>query len=508
LPDLPLAAYSIIISGSGMIAIAMITTGNIMMLAMAGNIAVVSLMIVYMVSRQYAQLKRIVMSRSALNRQQKKTQRQAHQDQLTGLPNRRALLDALEKRVEDRQMSSVALALLDLNGFKPVNDTYGHATGDSLLAIIGKRLQETVNGGGLVARLGGDEFAILLEDGEDIAEIYMLVERARSEIAENIVINDCALSVSACFGLVISEQMPNDPLELIRRADIALYEAKRKNHGAISLYEQAMDDKVKRSTLIEQGLADPVMLAGIVLHYQPIFQTSGGRHVGFEALARWNHSELGPIEPREFIEAAERCGRIIGLTLHLFEKALETAKSWPDDIFLSFNLSASGLATSGLNRAIPDLLQKYGFDPYRLALEVTETALLRDKMGARNILESFQQMGIRIFLDDFGAGHASIGYLRNIHFDGIKLDGSLISDIIHNAKARDLLIGVLHLCKAVGASVTAEMIESEAQLALLRPLPIDCVQGYLLGGPVPADETLEPDSEKRANRARLLSAIS
>jgi predicted signal transduction protein with EAL and GGDEF domain len=314
------------------------------------------------------------------------------------------------------------------------------------------------------------------------------------------------LTLGASFGLVICEEMPNDPLELIRKADIALYEAKKTKSGSISLYEQAMDEKVKRNTLIEQGLSDDGTMAGITLHFQPILPITGGDKMGFEALARWNHPVLGPIEPREFIEAAERCGRMISLTLHLFEMALETAKKWPDNVSLSFNLSASGLATSGLHKIIPEILEKHAFDPQRLALEVTETALLQDKMDARDVLESMQKLGIRIVLDDFGAGYASIGYLRNIRFDGIKLDGSLVSDIIHDTKARELLIGVLHLCKAVGASVTAEMIESEAQLALLKPLPIDYVQGYLLGSPVPADDTFEQDQEKRAKRLRLLAS--
>jgi diguanylate cyclase (GGDEF)-like protein len=506
LMSLPAAAYSIITTGTGIIVLGMITTRNPMLMAMAGNIAVVSVLIVYMVSRYSHQLRRIVASRSALTAQQEKTHELAYQDQLTKLPNRRALMAALQRQAQDNARSSVALALLDLNGFKSVNDTYGHATGDILLSIIGERLKSVVGTCGLVSRLGGDEFAIHFYDAENIGEMYVLIEELQNKLSDSAIVNNHRLSVGASFGLAVCEQMPDDPMELIRRADIALYEAKKQHHQAISLYEQAMDDKVQRSAIIEQALADPETLSAITLNYQPIFQTAGAQHVGFEALARWEHPVLGTIHPQEFIEVAERTGHIVNLTLHLFDLALTTAKRWPENTGLSFNLSASGLATSGLNRTLPAIMKKHGFDPGRLALEVTETALMRDKLGARNMLEYLQKMGIRIVLDDFGAGHASIGYLRNIRFDGIKLDGSLVNDILHNANARELLIGVLHLCKAIGATVTAEMIESEAQLDLLRPMKVDFVQGYLLGEPVPAEDTFEPDHFKQANRVRLLSA--
>jgi diguanylate cyclase (GGDEF)-like protein len=504
--SLPLAAYSIILSGSGMITVAMIATGKLMLIVMAANIAIVCLLVVYMVSHQYAQLRRIVRSRSALNEQQEITHKLAHQDQLTGLPNRRALLDALNSRKSDHPDAAIALALLDLNGFKPVNDTYGHAVGDQLLAVVGGRLREVVGDAAMAARLGGDEFAILFHSDASIGRVYDFIEKARDAIMAPIQINDSGLSVGAAFGLVSSEYMPDDPMELIRNADIALYEAKRKKQNAISLFEHHMDEKVKRSTIIEQALSDKAMLDQITLNYQPIFQARDGKLVGFEALARWNHPTLGNINPKEFIEAAERCGRVISLTLHLFECALVTAKHWERDLFLSFNLSASGLTTSGLNRIIPELLDEHGFDPARLSLEVTETALLQDKVGARNILNSLQQSGIRIVLDDFGAGHASISYLRNIHFDGIKLDGTLISDIQHNAKARELLVGVLHLCKAVGATITAEMIENEAQLALLKPMAITYVQGFLLGEPVPAQQTFGEGLSQQAKRNKLFAS--
>jgi EAL domain-containing protein (putative c-di-GMP-specific phosphodiesterase class I) len=261
---------------------------------------------------------------------------------------------------------------------------------------------------------------------------------------------------------------------------------------------------VKRRTLIEQALSDRDQMQAITLKYQPIFALRDATHVGFEALARWEHPELGTINPADFVEAAERSGLVTRLTVHLFEQAVETASNWPDDVMLSFNLSGSGFGTSGLDRLLPEILDKAGFDPKRLAVEVTETALLSDPAAARKVLRSLQKIGVRIVLDDFGAGYASIGYLREMRFDSIKLDGSLIRDITQNQRARELLMGVLHLCQAIGAKVTAEMVETEAQLALLRPLPIAHVQGYLLGRPVEREDTFEEDADKRAYREQLM----
>jgi diguanylate cyclase (GGDEF)-like protein len=502
----PRAAYSIMLSGSSMIIIATAATGEPKLIGLAINVSIVSLLVIYMIARQYRQLRTSVDARKELIEQRQQAQMLAEHDQLTGLPNRRALLNELQARQKSHPMESISMAMLDLDGFKPVNDTFGHAAGDDLLIAIAERLRNTIGEQGLIARLGGDEFAILFNRSADLGLAYDLIEAARMEIMKPLTINSYPVSLGVSVGLVIKDEMPDDPLQLLQHADIALYDAKATHKSAICIFEQSMDEKVKRATIIEQSLADEVLLEGIEIVFQPIFEMQTGNHIGFEALARWEHPLLGRIYPNEFIAAAERCGWVRPLTHLLFEKALETAKLWDDYAILSFNLSGSGIGSSGFEKTIPEMLAKFDFPPQRLALEITETALLRDKMGARHVLQSLQSLGIRIVLDDFGAGYASIGYLRNFRFDGIKLDGSLIREICHNANARDLLNGVLHLCKAIGVSVTAEMVETEAQLALLRPLPIDNIQGYLLGEPVAAGDTFEPDSAKRAYRQQVLTA--
>lgn len=505
LNGLPLAAYSILTSGSAIVVSAMLLTGNNMLVAMSANIIVVSIMIVYMVAKQYAQIRRLVSSRSKIIEQRSYANELAYQDQLTGLPNRRAMLKALHEILEDEPDTPVAMLMLDMNGFKSVNDTYGHAAGDHLLTTVGQRLKAIAGEAALIARLGGDEFAILICQDTNANRIYNKAEVILHEISKPLVLEDHELHIGTAIGIAIEHHMPDDPLELLRHADIALYEAKGKENSQISMFEGSMEARVKRRTLIEQALSDREEMQDITLNYQPFFRMKDGAHVGFEALARWQHPELGEIRPAEFVDTAERNGLAARLTIHLFRQAIDTAKLWDDDIHLSFNLSGSGLGTSDLDILLPDIIREKNFDPSRLHVEVTETALLGNFEPARRVLSKLHDLGVKIVLDDFGAGYASIGYLREMPFDGIKLDGSLIGDIDRNERSRQLLIGVLHLCRAIGTKVTAEMVESEEQLALLRTLPIENMQGYLLGRPVKANATLKEDVEKREYRRSLFS---
>jgi diguanylate cyclase (GGDEF)-like protein len=501
---LPAATYAVMITGTLYIVVAMCITGDIMMMGMATNIAMVSGLVIYMVANQFRQFRNIVDSRSKIVEQRAYANRLAHRDQLTDMPNRRAFLDALHCHTEEFGNGPVAVVMIDLNGFKPINDTYGHAAGDKLLVNAGRCLTEVVGGTGIVARLGGDEFAVLFTKPIGVDWIHDRVRQMLYEMNKPILIDGHEIRLGAAFGVCHLEQIPAVPVELIQHADIALYDAKNSKLSAISFFEGKMEDRVQRRTRIEQALSDSLQMADIDLHFQPIFSLSDSAHIGFEALARWEHPELGTISPTEFVGAAERCGLATKLTIHLFHQALKTASKWPDHIRLSFNLSGSGLGTSNLDSILPDILAQMNFCPSRLSVEVTETALLSNPGIAQLMLGRLRDIGIRIVLDDFGAGYASIGYLQEMQFDGIKLDGSLIRNIVTDVKSRNLLIGVLHLCKSINAEVTAEMVETEQQFALLKSLPIDFVQGYLLGSPVHASDTMVPDPDKVDIRDKLL----
>ncbi len=504
LSNLPPAAYAVMITGSTYIAIAMYCTGEIIMMQMSSNIMLITGLVIYIVANQFGQLRKIVDSRSQIVEQRAYANRLAHNDQLTNMPNRRAFIEALQGHKQNFGDGPVAVVMIDLNGFKPINDTYGHAAGDQLLINAGRCLTDVVGRTGVVARLGGDEFAVLFTKPVGQDWIRDRVRQMLYEMNKPIEIDGHEIRLGAAFGVRYVEQIPADPMELIQRADIALYDAKNSKVSAISFFEGSMEDRVKRRTLIEQALSDSMQMADIDLHFQPIFNLKDGLSAGFEALARWDHPELGTISPMEFVVAAERCGLATKLTIHLFNQALKTASKWPEHVRLSFNLSGSGLGTSNLDTILPEILRQMNFCPSRLSVEVTETALLSNTEVAQAMLGRLRDIGVRIVLDDFGAGYASIGYLQTMQFDGIKLDGSLIRNITTDEKSRNLLIGVLHLCQSIKASVTAEMVESPEQLALLKALPIDFVQGYLLGGPVPAEDTMEPDPIKTAFRKQIM----
>ncbi len=479
----PIAAYSVMLSGSTYIAVAMAWTGDKVLVAMALNIGLVSVMVVYMARHQFGQLRRLVRSTDRLRLQRSHARDLAFQDQLTGLSNRRALIEQMRRRKARNDPSPVGLIMIDLNGFKPVNDTFGHPAGDRLLITISERLVSALGKEGLVARIGGDEFCVFLPSVPSTKFALDLADRIKAAIKSPLVLDGHALQLGSAIGTVVSAPGPIDPLELLQCADIALYEAKSQGGNAIKLFEPQMEARFRRRTLIEHALADNEQARAITLEYQPIFTLRSHELIGYEALARWNHPVLGTIHPSEFVEIAERSGKARRLTLFLFKQAIRTARDWPPHLTLSFNLSGSGLATAGFERSLPTILNDLGFSPERLVLEVTETALLGDLAAAQRVLRELQSHGIRIALDDFGAGHASIGYLRDLEFDGIKLDGSLIRQITVSQRSRQLLMGVLQLCRSIGVSVTAEQVEKAEQLEALQAFPIDSVQGFYLGRP-------------------------
>lgn len=505
LKALPAATHAVIITGTLYIVIAMLMTGDSMMITMAANMTVITCLIIYMVALEFNQLCHLVDSRSKLTAQRRDAQRLANRDPLTDMPNRRAFLDALAAHKHGSPNTQVAVVMVDMNGFKPINDTYGHAAGDQILIRMGKCLTEIVGDSGIVARLGGDEFAILFTCDKDVVWVYQRAEQMVQEIYKPVILGQHEVRMGAAFGIAHETCIPDDPMVLVQQADVALYEAKSRKTSAICIFEEQMAELVRRRTMIEQALSDESQMSQIILHFQPIFDLRSGTHIGFEALARWHHPQLGAINPSEFVDSAERSGLATKLTVHLLRCALMTARRWDTDKRLSFNISGSGLGTSNLDRIIPEMLRELQFDPARLSIEVTETALLRDTAVAQRILGRLQNLGIHIVLDDFGAGYASVGYLQQMQFDHIKLDGSLIANIVDDKKARDLLIGVLHLCSAVHAKVTAEMVETTEQLALLRTLPIANVQGYLLGKPVPAEATFAADPNLADLRAQLFA---
>jgi diguanylate cyclase (GGDEF)-like protein len=413
----------------------------------------------------------------------------ADTDPLTGLANRRAFLRALGRRAArlGRTRKGFALAMVDLDGFKPINDTFGHAAGDRVLEGIGSRLARAAGDGALIARTGGDEFALLLPQVRSMTGADSAGAAICAALQEPFLVDGREFRVSGCCGLTLLLPSDCDVEEALIRADTALYRAKEGGRSAVAVFTPEMHEIHRRRVLVEQALRQPETLDRIGLVFQPITDLATGELKALEALARWHDDTLGRIPPDQFIPIAEQINVIEQISDKLLAQAAAEAARWATAVRLSFNVSAVQLCTAGSAQRLLDVLDRARLDPSRLQVEVTETALLADFEVARENLQALRVAGARIVLDDFGAGHASISYLREMQFDGVKLDGTLIATISDSLRSRRLLKGVLDLCAALGLPSVAEHIETDDQLRLLREMGCREGQGFFLSPPLHAD---------------------
>ena len=416
----------------------------------------------------------------------------AETDFLTGRANRRAFLAALGAEVRKQGTEPFALAMIDLDSFKPINDTFGHACGDAVLREVGDRLAAVVGRDAVTARMGGDEFALLVPCCTTAPAIEALGELICRRLEKPIAVDGREFRVSACCGLVLSSRREALSVSrLLGQVDTALYHAKAEGKGARALFSPALEEGRHRRSAIERALRQPKLRQRIGLAFQPIFDLETGQLLAHEALARWSDEALGEISPSEFVPIAEQINMVEEMGIELLRKAVEEAITWPASVCLSFNLSAVQLCSSGTAATILSILKKGGLSPSRLQVEVTETALLRDFAAARENLGVLKQAGAQIVLDDFGAGFASISYLREIQFDAIKLDGGLIASRSDPPLKRKLLEGVIRLCGSLGVSCIAEHVEKEEQLRFLCELGCTGAQGYLLQPPMTPEAARE-----------------
>jgi diguanylate cyclase (GGDEF)-like protein len=411
----------------------------------------------------------------------------ADTDSLTGLANRRAFLAELAARLQAPAAPAFALALLDLDGFKPINDTFGHAAGDAVLIEVAARLRREVGAGTMAARIGGDEFGLILPQADEAA-LAEKGERLCATLGMPYRIEGREFRISTSAGLALLPGASCGVTDALSRADAALYTAKQKGRGYAALFTPAIARANQRRIAIERALMDPGICDIISLSYQPIFDLRTGALRAFEALARWTDKALGPVAPSEFIPIAEQINVIEGLSDALLARAAAEAASWPVAVRLSFNLSAVQLCSPRSARRLMAIVRGQGLDPSRLQIEVTETAMLADFATARLNLERLRAAGARILLDDFGSGFASISYLREMIFDAIKIDGSLIRGAPESGGAVRLLKGVLDLCASLRVPCVGEHIETPGQLALLRALGCRDGQGFALSAPLAAEE--------------------
>ncbi len=404
----------------------------------------------------------------------------ANHDVLTGLPNRRAFVKHLLGL--SRRSASYAILYMDLDGFKEVNDTYGHGTGDALLRQTSERLGRVTPAGALLARLGGDEFAIALGDGSSDEDLGELADRVLSAVRGVHRTGDQDIAIGASIGIARDDGCEYE--DVVRRADIAMYAAKARGRDSWCLFEPTLDDGRHQRKALEADLRVAIDRGELTVAFQPIVRVSDGTVACVEALARWHHPTRGPIEPDIFIPVAEETGLIIALGKHILREACLAAREWPYK--LAVNLSPAQFWDRSLVGGVIDTLRECDFPADRLEFEITETYLLRRPDAAAAIIAELRSHGIKIALDDFGTGYASIAYLRRFNLDQVKLDRSFVEGIAGSNEAADVALAVIALSSALNLTVVAEGVESEEQAAMLRVAGCEYLQGWHYGRPVAA----------------------
>ena len=429
----------------------------------------------------------------------------AFTDPLTGLGNLRRFHDKVERLIAERadDPAPFTVGIIDLDGFKPINDLFGRKAGDDILIQVAMRLRASMDSQSTVARIGADEFAFLypLVFSEEAAleKVNTLIEilSAPYDVGERMA------RLSASAGCALFSSGEDCTSELMNEAETALYHAKRAGRRRVVVYSGEIEAATKHATRVEQALRRAVAAGEVQAYFQPIVELQTRKTIGFETLARWTDPDLGIVSPSVFIPVAEGRGIIGALSQRVLRKATEAARSWPSDLFLSFNLSPSQLVDQNTGLHILSILDKSGFDPRRLEIEITETGLMTDPVSAEKIMNDLRLCGIKIALDDFGTGQSSLGRLRDVRFDKIKIDRAFVSSILDDRPSEHIIKAILAMCQGLGMDVVAEGIEKEEQAARLLEFGCRNGQGYLFGKPVDAEATLSylRDASRAINRA-------
>ena len=417
----------------------------------------------------------------------------AFEDALTGLPNRRQFDQAVQEALDSppRAGGSHGILMVDLNGFKRINDLHGHPVGDEALIQVAGRLRKAVREGDLVARLGGDEFAILGKHLNGPEAATGLALRIIDELKAPVRAGGGQHDVGLAVGLALAPQDGINPQDLMRKADIALYRAKGEDGSALRFFEEEMDLRIRERDRMERDLRAAIGTPALRPYYQPLVDLKTGRIEAFEALARWTHPELGEIEPDRFIPIADDCGLIGKLTDHLLRQACRDARAWPKEVLLSFNISPIQLKDRTLGLKLLSILGETGLPPRRLEIEITESALVRDMQAAQEILGALRESGVRIALDDFGTGYSSLYHLRNFKLDKIKIDRSFVESMAYDRESAAIVKALVGLGAGLSLTVTAEGVEDAEQRAMLVKQGCSQAQGYLFSRAVPAGEALQ-----------------
>jgi diguanylate cyclase (GGDEF)-like protein len=477
----------------------LVLTGGPEAPVIAINLGLVGLFLAYIVMVSARDFERMVAAKLHAVELAEENRLLANTDSLTGLPNRREFFERLECAIREeggkggqemggQEMGGLVMGVIDLDGFKPINDLYGHAIGDCVLRECAARLEIFSSGGTTIARLGGDEFAIFMRGAFEEADVLRLGEQVCAALRAPLRFADIHAGVSASIGFARYPQDAMDGHHLYERADYALYFGKQNHRGAAVLFSSEHESKMLLNARIEQALRKADFEQELTIRFQPLVHVATQRIVAFEALARWASPEIGDVGPDAFIPVAESGELIHAITRAALRKALRAARSWPRDIKLSFNISIRDLVSQRALTQIMALIAGSGFDPARLDIEVTETALVADFERAAAAIAQLKMMGVNISLDDFGAGHSSLAYIHRLPLDIIKIDRSFVQEMHVNSIARDIVRSMIGLCANLNLDCVTEGVETQEQFDLLRGFGCTFVQGFLFGRPVPEDE--------------------
>ncbi len=422
----------------------------------------------------------------------------ARHDPLTGLANRRHFLEELERRLAlvGEEQSAFALMFIDLDRFKPINDTHGHAIGDQLLQVIATRLNGCIRDDSFAARLGGDEIAILVEGPGGREGVAAAARRILHELSAPILVNGLKLTVGASIGVALCPEDGHDAAELLQRGDAAMLRAKE-DRGAYQFFDSSIDEELKSKAALETELRTAIPGGDIVPYFQPVVRVDTGELAGFEVLARWPHRERGMISPVAFIPVAEEAGLVDAMFWALLAQACRKALEAPGEFILAVNISPSQVRDQWFPEKVLRTLRETGFPARRLEIEVTESAMIGDVARAKSSLLSLKNQGVQIALDDFGTGYSSLFLLRELPIDKLKIDRSFVARITTDRENQTIVGALVGLGKALGLKVTAEGVEDAATADALRAMGCELAQGYLYGAAI-AEPIYDPKALRKA----------
>lgn len=413
---------------------------------------------------------------------------ESQHDALTGLPNRTLLLDRLqvELRRVARNGRALAVVQLNLDGFRRVNDTLGHAVGDEVLRGVARRLQEEVRPVDTVARLGSDEFVVLIPDVAGPPEAAGVARRLRDALAQPLLVEGQPVNVRASVGVALSPPDSSLPANLLRQADLAMTQAKRGGRGSVQVFHKSMDAAVHGQLHLETRLRHALDSGGLHLHYQPQVDAGTGDLLGFEALVRWTDARLGLVAPARFVPLAEEAGLIGQLGAWVLDEACRQAAAWDLRVPIAVNVSALEVAQEDFTQRVHDTLRRHGLDGGQLKLEITERLTVQDLQRVARQLAQVQALGVQLSLDDFGTGQSSVSTLLQLPLNELKLDRSLITGVAESPIEQRVVGALIGLGRSLNLTVIVEGVETPGQLQALRELGCGAVQGYLVGRPGPA----------------------